>query len=141
MSNPLTVSGPPAINLVASGLVDYFSTEPLVAVIPHATQSNSYLLLIHLYIPDGPTPKLNADFNTIQQILTDAGELFLRLISIDYIRPPRGTTTYSLWKIRVEYTVEGPGAEALWVKIFHPIDSDPVTSRGTVTSVATTFKI
>ncbi|WP_315823801.1 hypothetical protein [Paraflavitalea speifideaquila] len=141
MSNPLTVSGPPAISLIASGLVDRFSLEPLVAITPNETDPNSNLLLIHFYIPDGPTPKLNSDFNTIEHVPTDAGVLDLRVISIDYVRPPRMSTTFSLWKIRVEYTVEGPSAEALWVKLIHPVSDFPVTARGTVTSVAITNNV
>lgn len=138
MPNAMTKADSSAITLIASGLTDRFSIDPLVALYSDPQMKHSYHLLIHIYIPDGPVPVLSSDFNTIQTRKTDAGELALRLISIAYDHPASEARSFSLWKVNVIYTVEGAGAEALWVRLITPEISDPDTARGTVTSVATT---
>lgn len=137
MSSPLTVGQNPITTLIASGLAERSTTEPLVAVFNDG-EPNSYRILIHFYIPDGPIPVLDTDFNTIETRKTDAGNIKLRLININYEYPEVQAKTFSLWKINVTYIVNGPGAEALLVRVFPPHISDPETTRGTVTSVATT---
>ena len=136
MPSPMTVGKDPRTTLIASGLAELFAIDPLVAV--YNDGGNSFRILIHVYVPDGCTPDLDTDFNTIEKIPTDAGELSLRLININYDRAPVNPKVFSLWKINVTYTVEGPGADALWVRLFHAHTTDPETGRGTVTSVATT---
>jgi hypothetical protein len=122
-------------DMLASGLAQQVSSEPLVALYKDPSLEHTYQLVIHVYIPDGVTPSLNPDFNDIKRQPTEAGELYMRQIFIDFPDPAPGVTTFSLWEIRAIYTVDGLGAEALRVKF---VIGDPVTSRGTVTSVATT---
>ncbi len=132
------------ITLLTSGLAEQVSTEPLVALIQERRghhhhdpdrEHNSYRLLVHMYIPDGVEPRLNHDLDHVELQSTEAGELELRQIYIDYDTPMRGTSTYSLWELRATYIVEGKVAQAIRVRY---VVGDPETSRGTVTSVATT---
>lgn len=133
-TTPNTFTDSHAINLLASGLSEQVSIEPLVALYRDTSIENSYRLLIHLYIPDGVAPQLNLNFDDVELQDTEAGYLELRQIHVDYATPPPRTTTFSLWEIRATYTVEGKNAQAIRVRY---VVGDPKTSRGTVTSVAT----
>jgi hypothetical protein len=134
-NTPDTQADSHSITLLASGLSEQVSKEPLVALYPDQVMENSYRLLIHMYIPDGVRPHLDLDFDDVERQSTEAGELELRQILIDYPTPNPRITTFSLWEARATYTVEGKVAQALRVRY---VVGDPETSRGTVTSVATT---
>lgn len=133
-TTPNTVTDSHSITLLASGLSEQVSTEPLVALYPDTLHQHSYRLLVHLYIPDQVHPQLNLNFDDVELQETEAGWLELRQIHVDYPAANPRTTTFSLWEIRATYTVEGQNAQAIRVRY---VVGDPKTSRGTVTSVAT----
>ncbi len=129
---PLSVSS----SMLASGLAQQASLEPLVAIYPNPEFTNSYYLVIHVYVPDDTTPILEDDFDVIVKGSTQAGDITMRQISIRYSNPTSmAVPTFSLWTFNVIYQVEGEEADAVQVMF---VVGDPDTSRGTVTTVATT---
>ncbi|NLR68445.1 hypothetical protein HGH92_29325 [Chitinophaga varians] len=118
--------------IFGSGLAARLSTEPLVAVYPDAEFPNMYHLVMSLYVPDGQEPSIDDDFNNMIEENTEAGVLLIRQIIIDYQKPESGNCTWSLWKVLIDYAIDGPQAQA--IRVMYRI-GDPETSRGTVTTV------
>jgi len=122
-------------SLLATRLSNQFSDEPLVALNKHPSLQHTYTLLIHFYAPDGITPALDTDFGHVVMQSTPAGSLYLRQIKIDITHLEPLAHAFSLWEVRAIYTVAADSSEGVLVQY---VIGDPVTSRGTVTSVATT---
>jgi len=119
--------------ILASGLPEGPCIEPLVSVYPNPEFEKTYNLQMHLYVPDTAEPKLDPNLDTILKTSTQAGELSLRIVDIDYDQPATPTGTYSLWCMNVIYQVIDEEADAVSVRF---IVGDPLTSRGTVTTVS-----
>ena len=122
---------------VASGLKESLSGEPLVSIYPDDEFPETYHLRLVLYLLDSVVPQLNEDFNTIERENTEAGLLEVRQITVAYNPPADDIDTYSIWLMDVDYVVKGPSAQAIRVKY---TVGDPVTSRGTVTTVKRTLE-
>ncbi|MBC9910281.1 hypothetical protein [Chitinophaga varians] len=120
--------------LFGSGLAARLSTEPLVAVYPDAEFPNMYHLVMSLYVPDGAEPMIDDNFNNIVEENTEAGPLMIRQIIIDYPKNESPDSTWSLWKILINYAVEDEKLQAQAIRVMYRI-GDPETSRGTVTTV------
>ncbi|NML39193.1 hypothetical protein HHL17_18480 [Chitinophaga sp. G-6-1-13] len=118
--------------IFGSGLAARLSTEPLVAVYPDAEYPNMYHLVMSLYVPDGQEPIINDDFNHIIEENTEAGVLLVRQIIVDYQKRESANSTWSLWKVLIDYAIDGPQAQA--IRVMYRV-GDPETSRGTVTTV------
>lgn len=118
--------------LFGTGLAARLSAEPLVAVYPDAEYPAMYHLVMSLYVPDGQEPEINDDFNNMLEEQTEAGLLLIRQIIIDYRKPESSDCTWSLWKVLIDYAVEGDQAQA--IRVMYRV-GDPETSRGTVTTV------
>ena len=133
---PVTETHPLAVtrDIITSGLAKCDSAEPLVSLYRNEF-SDVYKLVIHVYIPDMCIPHLDTDFHDIKKEKTSAGDLLLRQINIDYDTPNKVPDTFSLWKFDIQYQVSGDEAEGIQVRF---VVNDPETSRGTVTTVATT---
>ncbi len=101
------------ITRLAFGLPQQIAIEPLVAI--HKGRNSVALLQSAdpLYIPDGVTPRLDPNFDEVEQQPTEAGQLSLRQIYIDYDQPNPRIHTFSLWEIRAAYIVSGESAEAV----------------------------
>ena len=130
VTHPVTV----VRDIIASGLAKRDSVEPLVSLYQNAI-TDGYTLIIHVYIPDMCIPHLDTDFHDIKIEKTSAGNLSLRQINIDYDTPNKVPDTFSLWKFEIQYQVTGDEADGIQVRF---VINDPETSRGTVTTVATT---
>jgi hypothetical protein len=118
--------------LFGSGLAHRLSNEPLVAVYPDGEYENMYHLVMSLYVPDGQEPEISDDFDNMKPVHTEAGDLLVRQIVIDYKTGLPADCTWSLWKVVIDYTVKGDQAQA--IHVMYRV-GDPETSRGTVTTV------
>lgn len=118
--------------LFGTGLATRLSAEPLVAVYPDAEYPNMYHLVMSLYIPDGQEPQINDDFDRMIEENTEAGVLLIRQIVVDYRQEESADCTWSLWKVLIDYAVNGDQAQA--IRVMYRV-GDPETSRGTVTTV------
>ena len=114
------------------------SLEPLVAFYPVEEMERVFYIKMHLFVPDGVVPILNADIDIIKTEETEAGDLSLRQIAIMRDKAPLpDIDTYALWQLDIQMQLEAdePVAQGLRVKY---VIGDPRTTRGTVTTVATT---
>lgn len=132
--------------LLTSGLASAPSIAPLGSIQSNFEGSSQYSVVFQAYIPDSCAVLLDPNITTIEQCLTQAGDLELRQFNLSYsslIDPL--ATTFSLWLFDIVYNVnDGPSAQGIYINIsglLYGVDivSVPVpTKRGTVFIVATT---
>jgi len=97
-------------------------------------------------LPDGSSVTLNWDITNINQYVTEAGLLNLRLFDFEYTSPDPIATTFSLWQFIVTYAInDGPSAQGVYPQVTGPLPSVPntietgiVTKRGTVLIISKT---
>jgi len=128
-----------SLKLQQTNLPVAFATEPLLAVQTEGEQTNApYSLQFVMYLPDGVFPILDiVAFSTVAPIETEAGTLLGRSAAIEYIRPAAGSgTTYNCWTLELNYVVNANPAQVVWSHyVIKDAENDPVTTRGTVTTV------
>lgn len=132
--------------VLASGLTSAPTTVPLGSIQSTTTVDNQYSVVFQAYIPDSCAISLNQDITVIQQCVTQAGTLNLRLFNLLYASLTNPlAATFSLWLFDIVYNVnDGPSAQGIYINISGPLYEEstisvPVpTPRGTVFIVATT---
>lgn len=125
--------------LIASGLqLGYVPEEPLVCIYPSFSIDNGYELFAAAYLPAGSINVSCSDnFTVTQKVSTEAGTLDVREIIITYTtQNESATVAYDLWQFHFLYQVgENDSVAAVRVRTS---ENDPVTRRGTVTTVIKT---
>jgi hypothetical protein len=109
------------------------SLEPIVTVYP-TEYVRTFHLCVFVFAPTGLTPKMDDDFTRVELVTTPAGTFSARQLKVVY--GASSSTTYSLWKMETDYSVE-EGHEAPAIRVYLQI-GDPIASRGTITTVSNT---
>lgn len=129
--------------LIKGGVqIDNAPNFPLVAINKCADVPNGYNLFITIIIPAGSDNiSLDTNFTSSISVLTEVSPttaLIVREITIDYDSPDTESDSsgYDIYLIECTYQV-GTGTEAQAVYV-HYTYNDPVTTRGTITTVMTT---
>lgn len=122
--------------LVATGLTLMgVSEEPLVAIYTDANIPNCYHLIIGLYVPAGSmNMRYTSDINDTSPVNTEAGKLTARNFMIEYTVPTHAAReAFDLWNFHIVYQVADENtAQAVRIRT---TENDPITKRGTVTTV------
>ena len=131
---------------LASGLTLLPTSFPIGTIQTQTIGAGEYMLIVQSYLPDGSSVTLNWDITNINQYVTEAGLLNLRLFDFEYTSPDPIATTFSLWQFIVTYAInDGPSAQGVYPQVTGPLPSVPntietgiVTKRGTVLIISKT---